>query len=320
MKFFKSFFKRPVAIVESKPVYTDFKTIDESFKMLKDAIAEVSVAAVNAAKSLHGQLRDTENRFYWTIDSIDDFILIKNGDGTWKVLNKFGQLILSLDNIGDYYKKSTRDIIEEFPHLKVLQLCDDTDEPAWKSKQTCRFQLKIPCKNEFRYVDLIKTPTFNEDGSRKELIIIGRDITELYKQSQRENACFQALNSASDAIAIIDKKSHIFFCNDQFINLFKFKQYHNIINQPLNEILPNFPVFDKMWETIQQNKSWSIYCPQHLLNVKCSSCNVTECPHERSCNKTKCPLYQMHVNIMPMMNGQPKPIYYICTFKTNQYK
>lgn len=317
MGIFKLFKKtKPIKLTES----VNYDAIDESFQSLKVATAEVTLAATEAAKVLQDRLEDSEIRFYRTIDSIKDLVLIKDAEGRWKILNKFGQKVFNMYH-GEYFNKTDTQLIEEFPILKeTLTICAQTDNKTWKSQKSQRFEECIPQGDTFTYLDVIKTPTFEDDGSKKELIIIGRDITEIYERTKREKACFQALNSASDAIAIIDKKSHIFFCNDQFINLFKFKQYHNIINQPLNEILPNFPVFDKMWETIQQNKSWSIYCPQHLLNVKCSSCNVTECPHEKSCNKTKCPLYQMHVNIMPMMNGQPKPIYYICTFKTNQYK
>lgn len=49
--------------------------------------------AVNAAIVLEQRLRDTEHRFYSTID---DLVSIKDAHGRWKTLNKVGQDLLGL--------------------------------------------------------------------------------------------------------------------------------------------------------------------------------------------------------------------------------
>lgn len=293
----------------------DVKSIDESFQLLKATTVEVSQAAVSAAKALQERLDNSESRFSWTIDSIEDFVLIKDGEGRWKTLNKFGQRLLSITQ-ADYFDLTDDQISKRFPHLKeTLEYCTYTDLKAWSSGVSSRSEEKVPHEGSYRYLDMIKTPTYNDDGTKKELVIVGRDVTELYENERREKACFQALNSASDAIAIIDQKARLFFCNDQFVNIFDFTNYQEIVGKTLNTILPNLPLYDEMWDTVQQNRTWSIQCPHSSLKHGEEVTSCTHSPH--SCDLINCPIRRMQLTILPMMNGQPKPIYYICTFKSS---
>lgn len=293
----------------------DVRSIDESFQLLKATTVEVSQAAASAAKVLQERLDNSESRFFWTIDSIEDFVLIKDSEGRWKTLNKFGQRLFSITR-ADYFDLTDEQIAKRFPHLKeTFDYCTKTDRKAWESGTSSRSEEKVPFDGGYRYLDMIKTPTFNDDGSKKELVIVGRDVTELYENERREKACFQALNSASDAIAIIDQKAKLFFCNDQFVNIFDFTNYQEIVGKTLITILPNFPLYEEMWETVQQNRTWSIQCPHSPLK---HGSEITECIHSpESCDPLNCPIRKMQLTILPMMNGQPKPIYYICTFKSS---
>lgn len=101
--------------------------------------------------------------------------------------------------------------------------------------------------------------------------------------NQRMKACFHALNSASDVIIILDSRGDIFFCNDMFINTFNLPDYTSCVGQPLEDVVGKLP--KRMWSLVQNNKIW----------------------------KGKCDGYD--INIIPIMNGEPKPIYYTCTFK-----
>jgi PAS domain-containing protein len=312
---FLSLFKRKSAPVFELTSSIDVSAIDESFHLLKATTAEVSQAAINAAKVLQDRLDDSETRFYWTIDSIEDFVLIKDGEGRWQTLNKFGQHLFAMHH-GEYYGKTDQQLADEYPRLReTLSYCVQTDEKAWATGTSSRSEERISFGNSFRYLDMIKTPMYDESGARNELIIVGRDVTEIHEKSRREKACFQALNSASDAIVIIDKRARIFFCNDQFVNLFKFESYQAVVDQHLTDALPNFPLYDEMWETVQQNKTWSIQCPYLLMPHNCST---ADCPLSLTqCAAHNCSIRKMQLTVLPMMNGQPQPIYYICTFKAN---
>lgn len=112
---------------------------------------------------------------------------------------------------------------------------------------------------------------------------------ELQSQIQRTKACYQALNSASDVITIVDREHRIFFCNDMFIEAFKVTDYKSCVGQLVEDVVGVFPT--KMWNTVKKNKLW-----KGVFN-------------------------QYDVSVLPIMNGEPQPIYYTCTFKklTDKY-
>jgi PAS domain S-box-containing protein len=260
--------------------------LEGSLQLLKKTTDEVSVAAVNAAIVLEQQLRDTEHRFYSTIDTIDDLVIIKDGDGRWKTLNKVGQDIFGWYH-GEYYNKTDHELIALFPQMKdTLSQCILTDNAAWDLGRSNRGEEYITFGNSYRILDVIKTPVFNTDGTRKELIIVGRDMTEIIEKQRRNKACFHALNSASDGIVIIDAKARIVFSNDEFNRRFHIEHYEKILNKKMIDILPWLAKYDDIWQHARNNNSIKI---------------ATEEAGD--------------ILVMPMMNGLPKPIYFICTFK-----
>lgn len=260
--------------------------LESSLQLLKQTTNEVSSAAVNAAIVLERRLRDTEYRFFSTIDTIDDLVIIKDGEGRWKTLNKVGQDLLGWHH-GEYYDKTDIELIQLFPKFKdTLITCIETDTAAWELRQSNRVEEYILCGDKYRILDMIKTPVFHDDGSRKELIIIGRDMTELVEKQRRTKACFHALNSASDGIVIIDAKARIVFSNDEFNRRFGIEEYKTILNKKMIDVLPWLTKYDDIWQHARNNQS-----------IKIATEEVDD------------------ILVMPMMNGLPKPIYFICTFK-----
>lgn len=281
--------KRHDRLIESKfndRIELEKGRLESSLQLLKQTTNEVSSTAVNAAIVLERRLRDTECRFFSTIDTINDLVIVKDGEGRWKTLNKVGQDLLGWHH-REYYDKTDIELIQLFPRFKdTLITCIETDAAAWKLRQSNRVEEYILCGDKYRILDMIKTPVFRDDGSRKELIIVGRDMTELVEKQRRTKACFHALNSASDGIVIIDAKARIVFSNDEFNRRFGIEEYKNILNEKMIDVLPWLAKYDDIWQQARNNKSIKI---------------VTEEAGD--------------ILVMPMMNGLPKPIYFICTFK-----
>lgn len=281
--------KRHDRLIESKfndRIELEKGRLESSLQLLKQTTNEVSSTAVNAAIVLKRRLRDTECRFFSIIDTINDLVIVKDGEGRWKTLNKVGQDLLGWHH-REYYDKTDIELIQLFPRFKdALITCIETDAAAWKLRQSNRVEEYILCGDKYRILDMIKTPVFRDDGSRKELIIVGRDMTELVEKQRRTKACFHALNSASDGIVIIDAKARIVFSNDEFNRRFGIEEYKNILNEKMIDVLPWLAKYDDIWQHARNNNSIRI---------------VTEEAGD--------------ILVMPMMNGLPKPIYFICTFK-----
>jgi PAS domain-containing protein len=143
-------------------------------------------------------------------------------------------------------------------------------------------------KNSERFfLDIVSTPIFNLDGTRKELVTIGRDVTDEYVKNKSLTAYFNALNAASDIIFIVDDKGKIFFCNEKFIEYFKCSCHTSKREHTFHEIFSDINA-GEIWNHISENRVW-------VSNYR-----------------------DMVLNITPMMNGRPKPIFYICTLKGNK--
>lgn len=280
-------FRRGSAARESAPVcdLASLSDLDDSFHLLKATTNDVAQEAVKTAKVLEDQLKDSMFRFYSTVDSISDIVIIKDGEGRWTFVNRRGQEMFGWYH-HEYLNKTDDELIEEFPQFRdMLNICKRTDDVAWESRGSYRSDQKIPHGKFHYHLDTIKTPVFNPDGTRKEIIILGRDVTEIHKKNKRTKACFNALNSASDIIFIVDHQRNIFFCNDMFVKTFGFHDYTEVTGQCVCDVVPGLKCTDELWDTVRQNKTWED--------------NVGE--------------YQL--TVLPMMNGVPDPIYYVCTMK-----
>ena len=130
-----------------------------------------------------------------------------------------------------------------------------------------------------------------EDVSKAALDAVKVLSKKYGKDTAREKIWFSMLNKASDAVALIDSNSNVFFCNDQFVQAFGYDSYMEVLNHQLVDVLPStFSKFESMWECVQQNQTWS----------------------------KRCPKIGMMITVVPIMNGESRPIYYICTFKSTK--
>jgi PAS domain S-box-containing protein len=119
------------------------------------------------------------------LDASPDIICFKDGAGRWLEANNADLELFDL--LGkDYRGKTDIDLIEYSPFFKeAFETCVVTDELAWKNKVVSR-EVETITKSDGteKVYDVIKKPVFNPDGSRKALIVLGRDITEM-KKSQK---------------------------------------------------------------------------------------------------------------------------------------
>ncbi|WP_199426461.1 ATP-binding protein [Thermaerobacillus caldiproteolyticus] len=128
------------------------------------------------------QLRKTtedEQQLSALINSMPDFVCFKDSKGCWLRVNDFGRKLYHLEHV-DYRGKTDRELGEIVPFFKeTFEHCIQSDEEAWKSGTLTRSEESFPTPNgETKTFDVIKVPLFYENGERKGLLIIGRDITQ----------------------------------------------------------------------------------------------------------------------------------------------
>ncbi|MGG3007498.1 ATP-binding protein [Geobacillus stearothermophilus] len=125
------------------------------------------------------KIEENEQQLLTLINSMPDFVCFKDSEGRWLRVNDFGQRLYHLERI-DYVGKTDRELGELVPFFKdAFEQCIESDREAWKSGTVTRREESFATPDgEVKTFDVIKVPLFDENGARKGLLTIGRDITQ----------------------------------------------------------------------------------------------------------------------------------------------
>lgn len=152
-------------------------------------------------------LSEQEELLRTLIEASPDIILFKDGEGRWLKAN---DAMLKLFDLlyEDYQFLTDLQLSERKPfYADSLKACIISDENTWNQRQTTRNDEVIPLsQGGFKIIDTIKVALFNSDGSRKGIIIIGRDITQRKEAEVHLNT---ALRKAEES----DKLKSAFLAN-----------------------------------------------------------------------------------------------------------
>ncbi|MEI4768760.1 ATP-binding protein [Psychrobacillus sp. FJAT-51614] len=150
------------------------------------------------------QIEEEKEKLSFLIDTMPDFVSFKDGEGKWLQINKFGAQLFELQGI-DYKGKTDKEMAEYTDFYRdALIYCIETDEEAWKVGKVSRCEEIIPTRDGSNKIfDAFKVPIFNNDGSRKGLVVIGREITALKETERklRQSEKMSALGELSAGIA-----------------------------------------------------------------------------------------------------------------------
>lgn len=132
------------------------------------------------------ELRESRLRLRTLIDATPDIICFKDGEGRWMEANKADLELFELVGV-DYRGKKDSDLAPYSPfYYDAFMTCEASDERAWEKRGVSRGVEVIPRPNgSDKVYDVLKIPLFHEDGRRKALIVLGRDITEL-KEAEKK--------------------------------------------------------------------------------------------------------------------------------------
>lgn len=138
-------------------------------------------------------LQKSDGRLRTLLKAMPDIVCFKDGQGRWLEANSYDLKLFELEGV-DYRGKTDRELAGLSPNYREALLeCERSDEAAWQSKVTTRGDETIYHPDGNRTVlDVIKVPTFFPDGTRKGLLVVGRDITQRWKAEECLKAASQA--------------------------------------------------------------------------------------------------------------------------------
>ena len=110
----------------------------------------------------------------------------------------------------------------------------------------------------FRTFEITKSPTFHPDGSRKLLIILGRDVTDLLVSSKKHMLAERVLDNSNDAVMITDVQNNIVKINLAFTRMTGYSEDDVIGKNPrhFSSGKHDKSFYQVMWREIKVNGRW----------------------------------------------------------------
>ena len=128
-------------------------------------------------------LKISEERLHTLINSSPDIICFKDAEGRWMQVNES-----ILDHYGltgvDYKGKTEFELADYTAPMfqDAFRNCQGTDDLAWEQGKTSRVVENIPdVGGSIHVFDVVKVPLYYPDGTRKGIVVFGRDITDIKK-------------------------------------------------------------------------------------------------------------------------------------------
>ena len=160
---------------------------------------------ITELKKMENALQEKNEQLLSLINASPDIICFKDGEGRWLLANTADLKLFELEDV-DYAGKKDSELalFSEF-YRDAFLTSEETDEQAWNKGTISRSDELIPTPHDGTKVyDVIKVPLFHADGSRKGLVVLGRDFTS---RVQAEEALRSEMTAHQDSLKKLEDKN-----------------------------------------------------------------------------------------------------------------
>ena len=135
---------------------------------------------ISERKRAEESLRSSEERLRTLINSVPDIICFKDDVGRWLLANDSILKLYCLQGV-DYFNKTEVELSEFTADLykEPFKHCLESDEIAWAKSGLSLTEESIPDVNgNINVFEVYKIPIYNNDKSRKGLVVFGHNVTD----------------------------------------------------------------------------------------------------------------------------------------------
>ncbi len=217
----------------------------------KPAYYEGTIVDITDRKTIEIKLVETLREFETLIEGIPDGVFLKDAHGRWLVTNAPAKKLFRLDGV-EWYGKTDQELAILQPEMAyAYDQCIRLDETAWKNGcKTVGLEIIADTSGVRHYLEVTKTPLFDEAGGRLGLVIVGHDVT--LERETRETIKEQEflLDNAKDAIVVTDLDDRVLYWNHSAEKLYEWKR-EEAVNQNLTKLLSAHDVPDTLADILR---------------------------------------------------------------------
>ncbi|MDP3540516.1 MAG: response regulator [Azonexus sp.] len=153
--------------------------------MIREGVTQGTVIAfrdITDIRRVTEDLRESRDQLIAFTNALPDIVVIKDGESRWLTINRAAEEIFRFGDV-DWQGKTNTELAQERPAYQAFhQAAAASDEVAWsKGVMSLCIENIAGTDDDSRICEVRKMPLFAEDGSRKALMVIARDITDRRK-------------------------------------------------------------------------------------------------------------------------------------------
>jgi diguanylate cyclase (GGDEF)-like protein/PAS domain S-box-containing protein len=209
---------------------------------------------------LEQSLAETGMHLRTLINALPDIVCFKDGEGRWLEANDFDLKLFQLDKIDYHGKKDSELALYQDFYREALMNCETSDEMAWQAGVITHTEETVPRPDGSSLIfDITKVPLFHEDGRRKGLVVVGRDITERKQIEARQRLAARVFETTGEAIMVTDADANIVAVNPAFTRITGYLEREITGKHPciLGSDRHDKYFYRSLWRSLQQNGEWA---------------------------------------------------------------
>ena len=220
----------------------------------------VTMQDISEARRAEDAMRSQRYWLETLINAIPDVVCFKDGQGRWLIANQYGLEFFGLEST-EYRSRTDAELMRcQYCDRDALSMFSDSDETVWQQRQpqwTEQFLAQPGEQN--RTFEISKVPLYNDDGSRKGLVVVGRDVTER-KQAEAalRDKSYQVINlleSTTDAYFALDRTWHVTYFNAEAERVLEVSR-HEALGKELWDVAPELASsFYKRFQAAMRSQS-----------------------------------------------------------------
>ena len=245
VRFLKIMFSQAAISMENAIIYKKLmsmnveleKKVEERTKTLKETVEQLQLE-IFEREAAQQALKENEERLNTLINAIPDIIYFKNGEGKLIEMNEAAaELICKSDKKADFM-----DIYNTKQYKGSIEFIEnDTDEGAWASAEIQkREEIVLEENGVEKTLDVVKVPLFDDDGNRKGLVVIGRDISQrklIERHLSESEERYRTLVELSPVSIMVFSRGRVLYTNIEGAKLLGYEERSKVIGARMLDII-----------------------------------------------------------------------------------